>query len=76
MTPAEDKRRDFKKQVSSLLGSLMPYFTDSKLKRKPDSEISVSKQRSPGKICMTDTVINAPDGQHRQFCFSPLGDER
>lgn len=76
MITAEDKRRDFKKQVSSLLCSLMPYFTDSKLKRKPHSEISVSKQRSPGKICMTDTVINAPDGQHRQFYFSPLGDER
>lgn len=47
-------------------------FTDSKLKRKPGSEINFSKQRSPGKTCMTDTVINMLNGQHRQRVFSPL----
>lgn len=47
-------------------------FTDNKLKRKPDSEINVSKRRSPGKTCMTDMVINTPDGQCRQPVFPPL----
>lgn len=61
-----------KKQVSSPLCSLMLRFTDNKLKRKPDSEINVSKRRSPGKTCMTDVVINTPDGQYRQRVFSPL----
>lgn len=60
-----------KKQVSSPLGSLMLRFTDNKLKRKPDSEISVSKRTSPGKTCMTCTVINMPDGQCRQRGFFP-----
>lgn len=66
-----------KKQVSSPLGSLMLRFTDNKLKRKPDSEISVSKRTSPGKTCMTCTVINMPDGQCRQRgVFSPSGEGR
>lgn len=70
--PGGRSAQRLKKQVSSPLGSLMLRLTDSKLKWKPDSEIKVSKQRNPSKTCMTDMVINMPDGQCRQRVFSPL----
>lgn len=41
--PGGGSARRLNKQVSSPLGSLKLRFTDNKLKRKPDSEINVSK---------------------------------
>lgn len=73
--PRGGSARRLKKQVRSPLGSLMLRFTDSKLKRKPDSEINVSERRSPGKACMADTVINMPDGQCGQRVFFPPSGE-
>lgn len=70
--PSGGSAQRLKKQVSSPLSSLMLRLTDNKLKRKPDSEINVSKRRSPGKTCMTGTLINIADGWGRQRVFSPL----
>lgn len=47
LRPSGGSARRLKKQVSSPLHSLMLLFADNKLKRKPDSEINVSKRSSP-----------------------------
>lgn len=69
--PSGGSAQRLKKQVSSPLSSLMLCFADNKLKWKADSEINITEQRIPGKTCMTDKVINMPDGQYRQGAFFP-----
>lgn len=70
--PSGGSAQRLKKQVSSPPRSLMLCFAGNKLKWKAGSEINITEQRIPGKTCMTDKVINMPDGQYGQggFFFS------
>lgn len=72
--PSGGSAQRLKKQVSSPPSSLMLCFAGNKLKWKAGLEINITEQRIPGKTCMTDKVINMPDGQYGQGGFFPSGE--